>query len=318
MNPERKWSACTLALLLLLPACGEEEGGGGARLDYTDPFAFRDDSRLLLTIAVDEPADLAVGEGDRILCVGGRGARLFDREGGEIRSWLCPFEPRAVTPGVGGTFWIAGADRVGRWSAAGEELAQWALSPAPAGRKPLVTGLARVGASLFFADAAGRCVHRYAVDGDFINLVGEDAGPKGLMIPSPCFSVCAAADGTLWLTHTGKHKVCRYSLDGALLGQWGRRGMGPGAFGGCCNPVGLALYPDGRVVTAEKGLGRISLYTQEGELLALVGSRLVDRSARGLKVAVDGGGRILVLDPAAEKILVFAPGGGEEGGHGRQ
>jgi len=311
----RHWQLCAglLALLVLSLSCGEQGEGGGGRGSFPDPFAFRDDSRLLLTIPVDEPIDMAVGEEDGILCVGGRGARLFDREGKVIRSWLCPFPPRAVTPGAGGTFWIAGADRVGRWSAAGEELAQWQLAPAREGVEPLVTGLARVGASLFFADAAGRCVHRYAVDGDFINLVGEDAGPKGLMIPSPYFSVCAAADGTLWLTHTGMHRVCRYSLDGSLLGQWGRRGMGPGAFGGCCNPVGLALFPDGRVVTAEKGLGRISLYTGEGELLALVGSRRVSRSARGLKVAVDSKGRILVLDPPVGKILVFAPGGGQGG-----
>jgi hypothetical protein len=77
-------------------------------------------------------------------------------------------------------------------------------------------------------------------------------------------------------------------------------------FCGCCNPSHLALTPDGKFITSEKGLPRVKVYDRAGRFECVVAGP--DRFARdtvGLDVAVDSTGRILVLDPAAGAVRVF-------------
>ncbi len=68
----------------------------------------------------------------------------------------------------------------------------------------------------------------------------------------------------------------------------GTRGAGLGDFFGCCNPAHLAIMPDGRFITSEKGVPRVKVYSDTGEFqqavagpseLGVSASALVD--ARG-------------------------------------
>jgi len=86
--------------------------------------------------------------------------------------------------------------------------------------------------------------------------------------------------------------------------------MRPEGFCGCCNPSHIALFPDGRFVTSEKGLPRVKVYDAKGVFVGLVaGPDMFAEDAVGLDLAVDSRGRILVLDPARRMVRVFAAKG---------
>jgi hypothetical protein len=94
--------------------------------------------------------------------------------------------------------------------------------------------------------------------------------------------------------------------DGALLTSWGQPGTDVHGFGGCCNPTDIAPLPDGRVVTSEKGLPRVKVYSAEGALLSVVvpPGEFV-RSTVGIDLATDPSGRIAVLDPDRGIVRVY-------------
>jgi hypothetical protein len=184
------------------------------------------------------------------------------------------------------------------------------------------TGLAVAGDSLFAADAGNRCVLRYDKSGKVAARLGakdKEKNVSGLIVPSPYLKVQIAPDGLLRLNNPGRHRVEVHTLDGDLELFWGKAGAGIESFCGCCNPVGLAVLPDGRCVTAEKGLPRVKVYSSSGEFESVVaGPETFPENARagsgrdpsdgllgGLDVAVDRLGRILILDLVTARVHVM-------------
>jgi hypothetical protein len=110
-----------------------------------------------------------------------------------------------------------------------------------------------------------------------------------------------------------------YTLDGDLELSWGKPSNSIQGFCGCCNPIGLALLPDGRCLTTEKGLPRVKLYGTDHSLECVVaGTESFAESAKtgaaydysegllgGLDAAADATGRVYVLDLAAAEVRVF-------------
>ncbi len=137
-------------------------------------------------------------------------------------------------------------------------------------------------------------------------------------MPSPYFDVAVAPDGLLRVANPGTHRIEAFTFDGHLELSWGKRGMGIEAFCGCCNPSNIAILADGRVVTAEKGIPRVKVYSESGEFeCVVVGPEILapNRSAtvetrdelrlHPVDLAVDSRSRILVLDPAAGSVRIF-------------
>ena len=91
--------------------------------------------------------------------------------------------------------------------------------------------------------------------------------------------------------------------------------MAADKFCGCCNPTDIALTGKGYVVTAEKGLPRVKVHSAEGELLSVVAPPTqLDRAAAGIDLAVDGQGRVIVLDPVEGVVRLYeesTPAAGE-------
>lgn len=106
--------------------------------------------------------------------------------------------------------------------------------------------------------------------------------------------------------------IQRYSNDGDLLTSWGEAGMGIAEFPGCCNPTRIAVGAS-IVVTAEKGIPRVKVYSHAGELKAVVASSSdLGRTAPALGrtepvkgLALDRAGRIHILDDYANAVLIY-------------
>jgi hypothetical protein len=99
-----------------------------------------------------------------------------------------------------------------------------------------------------------------------------------------------------------------YTRDGELQRFFGSAGSAIEQFLGCCNPSNFAILSDGRIVTAEKGVPRVKVYSPQGALESVVAapSQFGDNNS-GLDLATDSQGRVLVLEPGLQVIRVFAP-----------
>ena len=146
-------------------------------------------------------------------------------------------------------------------------------------------------------------------DGNLRLKIGEKDPARaipGFVIPSPYFDVKTDPKGTIWVANTGRHLLEHFDKDGNLLGSWGEATMTMEGFCGCCNPSNFAFLPDGSFVTSEKGIERIKIYNPDGKFRFLVaGPSAFTEGTKGLDLAVDSKGRIVVLDPERKQVRIF-------------
>ncbi|TWU37886.1 hypothetical protein Q31b_46750 [Novipirellula aureliae] len=186
----------------------------------------------------------------------------------------------------------------------------------------MITSLAVFEDNVFVADAGQRAVLKFDSEGELLLKIDEEKkveqGLRSFVVPSAHFDVLAADDGVLRVVNPGARSIEAFTLEGDALGAWGETSSAIEGFFGCCNPVALSMLPDGRFVTAEKGIPRVKIYDSNGTFESIVAPpaaftnestakiEIRDSQRNGvLDVAVDRDGRILVLDPNRQTIRVF-------------
>jgi hypothetical protein len=122
---------------------------------------------------------------------------------------------------------------------------------------------------VFVTDAGNGLVYRFSSNGRLKNLI-TGGSVNHFLIPSPYFSIAPAADGNLWIANPGHHRVELITPEGELLSFWGGYSETPEGFIGCCNPVHILTLSDGRIITREKGIKRIKIYSPQGKLLRVL------------------------------------------------
>jgi hypothetical protein len=165
---------------------------------------------------------------------------------------------------------------------------------------------------------------RYDRSGKLAGRIGEKSQERnipGLIVPSPYLDVKLGRDGLLRVNNPGRHCVQVFTPAGDLEFSWGKPSLAIEGFCGCCNPVGLALFSDGRCVTCEKGVPRVKVYSTQRSLEAVVAgpelfrengrpgqvSDRADGTLGGLDAAVDSQGNIYILDLVAGDVRVMKP-----------
>lgn len=249
---------------------------------------------------------IAAGPDGRIYVAGDRAVRIFDAAGQRLSEIPLSRPPRCLAVAANGTIYVGLDDRVDVIGAKGTVRAHWP----PLGGKSQITCIAVGAEDVFVADYGLRVVHRYDTSGKLLGrVVPRDAeGAAGTFtIPSPYFDVAVTPGGLLTVANTGERRVETYTFAGEPRGRWGHSSTEVAGFAGCCNPSHIALLPDGRVVTSEKGLPTIKIHLPAGRLESVVATAemlaaLPEQCANpyrpiGLDVAVDPAGRVLVLDP---------------------
>jgi hypothetical protein len=227
-----------------------------------------------------------------------------------------PVRSLAVAPD--GTVFAGLKDHVEVYDTKGRRSAVW---EAPKGR-PFLTGIAVGEKDVFVADAGNRLVWRHDRAGAVVGRIGEKNREKdipGLILPSPFLDVELGQDGLLRVNNPGRHRVELYTVEGDLELAWGKPSMAIAGFCGCCNPVNLALLPDGRCVTFEKGLPRVKVYSADGTMECVVAGTEAFADTRredaissadevmygGLDGVVDSLGQVHVLDLLGGGVQVF-------------
>jgi sugar lactone lactonase YvrE len=317
---------------LLKGRSGRQESGLPDRAEYDiEPFKKIDPARIRyeqtqeIPTGMEEARAIAVGPEDRIYVAGDRAIRVFDSAGSPGANIVLDGPPACLAVGGAehafpGRVYVGLRRRVQLLDPAGKPAGTWEVP----GERVRLTSIAVAGDDVFVADCGGRVVVRYDVSGKRIGRIGQrdvKRGIPGLVIPSPFFDVAVAPDGLLWVVNPGARRLEAYTFDGKLERFWGKRESATlDGFFGCCNPAHLAILPDGRFVTAEKGLLRVKVYEADGQLDGVVagpeqlespsgaaGPSRFDHELKAVDVAADSRGRVLILDLAGRSVLVYEP-----------
>jgi len=265
-----------------------------------------------------EPRRMTIGPDGLLYIAAAKVIGVFDRRGAPVREIACASAPRSVGVGDDGEVFVSLRDHLELFDRKGQRTATW---EAPPGR-PFLTGIAVGKSDVFVADAGNRVILRYDRAGKLAGRIGEKNTAKdipGLVVPSPCLDVEIAPDGLLRVNNPGRHRVEAYTFAGDLEFHWGKPSMAIAGFCGCCNPVNVAMLPDGSCVTFEKGLPRVKVYTPEGQFDSVVagpdqfsdtsqelaGSGPEDKVHFGIDGAVDAEGKVFVLDLVSGDVQVM-------------
>ncbi|MFQ6130771.1 MAG: hypothetical protein ACE5R4_01930 [Armatimonadota bacterium] len=262
----------------------------------------------------EEPRQITLGADGTLYVAGDQAIRAFDSAGAPASEMPLAASPYCVAPDDSGALYVGFHDHVEVYGPAGDMRARWAAT----GKQPYLTCVAVSGDDVWVADAGNRVVLHYDTSGRLLGQIGEkddSRGIPGLLLPGPHLDVVVAPDGRLLVNNGGRWTIETYTAEGELESSWGRGSAAIDGFCGCCNPTDIALLPDGRVVTSEKGLPRVKVYSSDGTLECVVAAPadfsvskavLGECATRGLDVAVDREGRVLVLDPSARAVRIFA------------
>lgn len=277
-----------------------------------------------------ESRAIAVGGDGDIYVAGDESIAIYDSAGNRKNELPLGGEPRCIAVGhgvgSGSRLYVGMAEHVEVYDVRGSERARWRSL----GDRAVITNIA-VGSDagsdagvgdVFVADAGNRVVVRYDKSGRIVNYIGrkdDEKDVEGFFVPSANFDLAIALDGLLRVVDPGRHLIIAFTFDGERRFWWGGGGNRVEEFCGCCNPVNIAILPDGGIVTVEKGLVRVKVYDADGGFAGVVAGheQLVDNIHQAHPAvfdvavggAVDGaaGGavRIYVLDTIKNVVRVF-------------
>jgi hypothetical protein len=286
-----------------------------SRFRRTDPKLIQYQETGRFKVGRQSPRCLASNKAGQLLIGGTNFVSRCTLDGAQLSEIQFREDVRCVKEADDGLVYVGLKERVEVYDANGQRRSAWET---PSG-KPYFTGLAVNDNELFVADAGNRVVLRYDRTGKLMGRIGAKDREKeilGFIVPSPFFDVEFGGDGLLRVTNPGRHRVELYTPKGDLEGFWGQPGAAIENFCGCCNPINLALLADGSVVTVEKGIPRVKIYSAEGVFESVVAGAESfvenaeacgpqDCTVGGLDAATDLQGRVYVLDLVAANVCVF-------------
>jgi hypothetical protein len=327
LSTRREFFGSSARTLAVLTAIATQRLEASAR-DVSEPYVYdlsryqKTDPKLISHEEVarwksprPEPRRLGLGPDDTLYLCAGNYVTALTPAGQRGLEIALPGPAACVTVAKNGEIYVGLRDHVEIFDAKGQRQAAWD-SP---GKKAWLTGIAVTDKDVFVADSGGRVLLRYDKSGSLVRRIGErnkERNIPGFIVPSPFLDVEIAGDGLLRVNNPGRHRVETYTFDGDFEGAWGRPTAAIEGFCGCCNPINLALLPDGRLVTCEKGLPRVKIYSASGEFQSVVAGVEAfpengktcgpsDCTSGGLDAVVDSQGRICILDFVTGEIHVM-------------
>ena len=261
---------------------------------------------------------IAVDSKGSVYVAGDKAIRIFAQSGNRLGEIKLDGTPRCLTVTEDGMIYAGLKDHVEVYDAQGQKQARWESL----GRDAILTSVVVSENNVFVADAGRRIVVRYDTKGGVINEIGRKDSIRnipGFVVPSPYFDLAIPTDGLLRVVNPGRLRIEVYTFDGDIEFWWGEPSASVEGFCGCCNPVNIAVLPDGGFVTCEKGLVRIKIYNSEGSFVGVVaGLEQLDAGGTsricmlpeecqtgGFDIAVDREGRIFVLDTVDNVVKTF-------------
>lgn len=258
-------------------------------------------------VKMEKPVAIEVDAKGRIYVAGKKKIKIYNRKGKEQAGIGLEFTPTCFTRIKNSMYFVASKDRVWRVPA------KYPVKSEPI-KGAMLTGLVATEEYLYATDAANRKVWRWKRP--FKGGKPEQFTKTKFVVPSPYFDMAVGSDGLLRIVDPGRHRIKHFTEEGQHEKplDWGKAGFKLDEFPTCCNPAYIALLSDDAVVTVEKKIPRVKVYTLEGKLRSvvvdptdLIGKRPFNATATKLVVDVAVGPKdvIYLLDPLAKEVLWF-------------
>ena len=248
---------------------------------------------------------IAVDSADKIYVLGDGDVCIFNFQGIFDRSFKAPEKTLCVAVGVDERIYLGRNGRLDIYDSMGIRVGGFNVGED--GKGSAITAIKLTGREILVADASHRCIRRYTEAGNQTGVIGTQNKTGGFMLPNRFLDMAVDGSGMVRATDTGRHRVSSWHLDGTPAGHFGKFGLrNPEDFVGCCNPVNIAVTPDGKIVTAEKVSARVKVFDTSGKLVGLIGAENFDPMCTHLHLAADSRGRVLVADPVRLEVKVFS------------
>lgn len=154
-----------------------------------------------------------------------------------------------------------------------------------------------------FADARNKLIFVVNKEGALKHFFGQPGNQ--FIVPSPYFDVSFLDEKVLAVANPGKRQIEYRTLSGEIIETFGEEGIGLEEFCGCCNPAHFAFLPDGKIVTAEKGINRLKVIDQNGKLEELVVQSNLFKASIPLDIAISKEGGIYAANGADSILYIF-------------
>jgi DNA-binding beta-propeller fold protein YncE len=125
------------------------------------------------------------------------------------------------------------------------------------------------------AKVIGHQVYKFSPEGKLLLTLGKAGGNPSDNVADPASfyqpnDVITLANGDILVAEghndgTMSHRIVRFNRDGKHLGQFGKKGSGPGEF---MQPHALALDSQGRLFVGDRGNNRVQVMTADGKFIA--------------------------------------------------
>jgi sugar lactone lactonase YvrE len=154
------------------------------------------------------------------------------------------------------------------------------------------------------AKVIGHQVYKFSPEGKLLLTLGKPGGnqpgqphdPASFQAPN---DVLTLPNGDILVAEghsdaAPSHRIVRFDRSGKYLGEFGKKGSGPGEF---IQPHALALAPDGTLVVGDRSNNRVQILTTDGKFL-----REFHSFSRPSGVAVDRNGMLYVADSESGSV----------------
>ena len=224
---------------------------------------------VIQAIALNDTLLVAASD-DRILVYMHNGSKLADYRTGSYISDLCI---------AGDTLFVLHPGGLSIYNNRLELTSKWE----PCSENSYYCGIAVSDKRVFVSDADNKLIVTYTREGDFDGFIMHK---NRFVIPSANFPLAVNGD-TLYAGNAGAHKIELYNtVNGRFIRDFGITGSAEGAFSGCCNPCGIIISTEGKIITAEKGLARIARFNTDGSYNALlISNKMLNESTLAPKIA---------------------------------
>jgi sugar lactone lactonase YvrE len=150
----------------------------------------------------------------------------------------------------------------------------------------------------------GHQVYKFSPEGKLLLTLGKAGGnqpgqphdPASFTAPN---DVLTLPNGDILVSEghsdaAPSHRIVRFNKDGKYLGEFGKKGSGPGEF---IQPHALALAPDGTLIVGDRSNNRVQVLTTDGKFI-----REFHSFSRPSGVAVDKAGNLYVADSESGSV----------------
>jgi sugar lactone lactonase YvrE len=154
------------------------------------------------------------------------------------------------------------------------------------------------------AKVIGHQVYKFSPEGKLLLTLGKAGGnqtgqphdPASFQAPN---DVLTLPNGDILVAEghsdaAPSHRIVRFDRTGKYLGEFGKKGSGPGEF---LQPHALALTPDGNLVVGDRSNNRVQILTTDGKFV-----REFHSFSRPSGVAVDRNGMLYVADSESGSV----------------